>query len=135
MVCTSILSRSDGRLFNISWFRAKTKSRTVTIKDLLFADNAAMVSHQQDGLQRLMDRLSDAYAFSISQSAQRRPRLWDKVHHLTPSPPCITVYGGKLEVVHQLQYLDSNATETISLDVELSKRIGKASTTLSKLPK
>lgn len=34
-------SRSDGRLFNISRFRAKTKTRTVTIRDLLFADDAA----------------------------------------------------------------------------------------------
>ena len=53
----------------------------------------------------------------------------------TPSPPCITVNGEELEVVHQFQYLGSTTTDTLSLDVKLSKRIGKASTTLSKLTK
>ena len=49
-------SRSDDCLLNILRLHAKTKTRTVTIRDLLFADDAAIVSHQQDGLQRLMDK-------------------------------------------------------------------------------
>ena len=56
-------SRTDAHLFNISRLHAKTKTRTVTIWDLLFADNVAMVSHQQDRLQRLMDMFSDACDF------------------------------------------------------------------------
>ena len=51
----------------------------------------------------------------------------------TPSPPCITVHGEELEVVHQFQYLGSTTTDTLSLDVELNKRIGKTSTTRSEL--
>ena len=39
-------SRSDDCLFNISRLCAKTKTRTVTIRDLLFADVVAIVSHQ-----------------------------------------------------------------------------------------
>ena len=53
----------------------------------------------------------------------------------TPVPPCITVSGKELEVAHQFQYLGSTTTDTLSLDVELRKCIGKASTTLSKLTK
>ena len=53
-------SRSDKCLFNISRLHAKTKTRTVTIRDLLFADDVAVVSHQHVGLQRLMDKFSDA---------------------------------------------------------------------------
>ena len=60
MDCVYLHSRSNGYLFNISRLCTKTKTRTVTIRDLLFADDAAMVSHQQDGLQRLMDKISDA---------------------------------------------------------------------------
>ena len=52
--------RSDGSLFIISRLHAKTKTRMVTIRNLLFADGIAMISHQQDRLQGLMDRFSDA---------------------------------------------------------------------------
>lgn len=41
----------------------------------------------------------------------------------------------ELEVVYQFQYRGPTTTDTLSLDVEFSKRIGKASTTLSKLTK
>ena len=63
-------SKSDGCLFNISRLCAKTKTRTVTIRNLLFADDAAMVSHQQDRLQRLMEKFSgacDLFDLTISQ--------------------------------------------------------------------
>ena len=49
----------------------------------------------------------------------------------TPYPPVITIWKDyPLEVVHQLTYLSSTATDNLSLNVELCKRIGKASTTL-----
>ena len=125
-------SRSDGCLFNISRLCAKTKTRTVTIRDLLFADDVAMVSHQQDGLQRLMDKFSDAcYLFSLTIS-QKKTQV---IGQATSAPPCITVSGKELEVAHQFQCLGSTTTVTLSLDVELSKCIDKALTTLSKLTK
>ena len=45
----------------------------------------------------------------------------------------ITINGEDLEAVHQFQYLGSTLTDTLSLDTEINKRIGKASTTLAKL--
>ena len=130
--CVYLYSRSDGRLFNISRFSAKTKTRTVTIRDLLFADDAAMASHQQDGLQSLMDRFSDACNLFGLTISQRKTQVMGQA---TLCPSCITVNGEELEVVHQFQYLGSTTTDTLSLDVELSKGIGKTSTTLSKLIK
>ena len=125
-------SRSDVCLFNILRLCAKTKTRTVTIRDLFFADDAAMVSHQQDGLQRLMDKFSDACDLFGLTISQKKTQV---IRQATPAPPCITVSGKELEVAHQFQYLGSTTTDTLSLDVELRKCIGKASTTLSKLNK
>ncbi len=60
-------SRSDGRLFNLSRLKAKTKVREVTIRE--FADDAAVVSHTEQGLQTLMDLFSHSrkeFALTIS---------------------------------------------------------------------
>ena len=51
-------TRSDGRLFNLSRLRARTKVREVMIIDMLFADDAAIAAHTEEELQHLMDRLS-----------------------------------------------------------------------------
>ncbi|GAA6107071.1 uncharacterized protein LOC118407100 [Tachysurus ichikawai] len=53
-----IHTRTDGKLFNIARLRAKTKVTEVVIRELLFADDAALTSHTEDGLQKLVCRLS-----------------------------------------------------------------------------
>ena len=125
-------SRSDGHLFNISRLCAKTMTRRVTISNLLFADDVAMASHQLDGLQRLMAKFSDACNFFSLTISQKKTQVMGQA---TPAPPCITINEEELKVVHQFQYLGFTTTDTLLLDVELSKCIGKSSTTLSKLTK
>ena len=51
-------TRSDGRLFNLVRLRANTKVRKVLIRDMLFADDAAVATHTQKELQSLMDCFS-----------------------------------------------------------------------------
>ena len=89
-----------------------------------------MVSHQQDGIQRLIDKFSDACDFFGVTISQGKMKVMGQA---TSAPPCITVIGEELEVVHQFQYLGSTTTDTLSLAVELSNHIGKALTSLSKL--
>ena len=125
-----LYSRSNGHLFNISRLCAKTKTRAVTIRGLLFADNVAMVSHQEDGFQRVMDKFSDVCNFFSLTISQKKIQVTGQT---TPAPPCIAINVEELEVVHHFQYLGSTTTDILSLDVDLSKCIGKASTTLSKL--
>lgn len=40
-----IRTRPDGKLFNIARLRAKTKTLKVLLRELLFADDAALASH------------------------------------------------------------------------------------------
>jgi len=49
-------TRSDGRLFNLARLRAKTKVREALIRDMRFADDAAVATHTQRELQSLMDQ-------------------------------------------------------------------------------
>ena len=53
-------TRSDGNLFKLSRLRAKTRKHEKYVRDLLFADDAAITTHIQEDLQRLLDRFSDA---------------------------------------------------------------------------
>ena len=53
-------TRSDGGLYNTARLRAKTKTRTVLIRDMLYADDAAVTAHKEEHLQHLMDRFSQA---------------------------------------------------------------------------
>ena len=53
-------TRHDGKLFNLKRLRAKTKVTCVLIREMLFADDAVLVSNIKEGIQYLMDRLSKA---------------------------------------------------------------------------
>ena len=46
-----IHSRSDGGLYNAQRLKAKTKIRRVLIRELLFADDAAVTTHSEEELQ------------------------------------------------------------------------------------
>ena len=53
-------TRSDDRLFNLARLRAKTKVCNDLIRDMLFADDAAVATHTQEELQSLTDCFSQA---------------------------------------------------------------------------
>ena len=53
-------TRPDGKLFNLSRLRAKTKVCQLLVREMLFADDAGLASHTQKGLQRLVNCLPHA---------------------------------------------------------------------------
>ena len=125
-----LLTRSDGRLFNLGRLRAKTKVREALIRDMLFADDAAVTTHTQQELQARMDRFSQAYKdFGLTISLKKTNVLGQDTKEL----PAITIGDYELDVVEQFTYLGSNITDNLSLDTEIDKRIGKATTTLARL--
>ena len=64
--------RTSGGLFNHRRFNARTLTRTCIIRDLLFADDAALVATSREGAQRLMDRFSAACkAFGLTISIKK----------------------------------------------------------------
>ena len=110
-------SRSDGHLFDIARLRAKSKTRTVNIRDVLFADDAALVSHSEEGLQRLLDRFSNSCdLFGLTISLKKTQVMGQD----TPAQPFLKINGETPEVVHQFQYLGFIMTDTLSLDAGIS---------------
>ena len=125
-------TRSDGKLFNISRLKAKTKVRRKCLRDFLFADDAAFTTHSAEALQHLMNRFSEAcqdFGLSISQKKTQ------VMGQDTDSPPVFRLADQTLDVVHDFVYLGFTISDSLSLDAELDKRISKAATTMARLNK
>ena len=123
-------TRSDGRLFSLARLRAKTKVSLAMIRDMLFADDAGIASHTEEELQHLMNRLSAACKkFGLIISLQKTKILSQG----SSVEPTIKIDNYELDVVKDFPYLGSTISESLSLDSEISKRIGKAAGTLSRL--
>lgn len=93
---------------------------------MLFADSFP----PKQVLQRLINKFSHACHIFSSAFSQKKMHIMGQA---TPEHPLICVKGE--ELLHQSKYMGSIASETLPLDVELNKRIGKASTTLARLTK
>jgi hypothetical protein len=125
-----IHSRTDGSLFNIARLRAKNKVRKVLIREMLFADDAALVSHSEDGLQQLVTRLSNAcQEFGLAISLDKTKVM----AHNVDNAPAISINGHNLENVDEFTYLGSTVSSTLSLEAEVNKRIGKAVGVMARL--
>ena len=123
-------TRSDGSLFNLACLKARTKVCKALIRDMLFADDATVVTHTQRELQLLMDHFSQACKdFRLIISLKKTNVLGLDIL----APPVITIDDYELEVIHQFMYIGSTITDNLSLDPEIDKRIGKAATTLTHL--
>ena len=59
-------TRTDGSLFNLARLKAKTLITKPLIRDLLFADDAAVMAHSPEELQTLLNGLSKACSLLMS---------------------------------------------------------------------
>ena len=123
-------TRSEGKLFNLVRLKGKTKVRTVLIKETLFADEAALTSHTEEGLQQLISKFTHACnEFGLTISIKKTNVIGQDF----PAVPSININGEVLEVTDCLTYLGSTITNNLSLDAEIDKRIAKAAAVMSKL--
>ena len=97
---------------------------------MLFADDAAVMTHTQRELQLLMDHFSQACKdFRLIISLKKTNVLGQDIL----PPPVITIDDYELKAINQFMYLWSTITDNLSLDAEIDKRIRKAATTLTHL--
>ncbi|PFX11746.1 Craniofacial development protein 2 [Stylophora pistillata] len=125
-----IRSRSDGKLFHPARLRAKTKARKVAIRDLLFADDVALVAHSAEKLQLLLNQFSDACEAVRLTSSLEKTKVMSQDNAATPA---VTIEDYILEAVTQFTYLGCTTSNNNYFELEIGKRIGKAATNMAKL--
>ena len=116
-------TRSDGELYSLSRLKAKTKTREVLIRDMLFADDDALTSHKDVHLQNLMYCFTQACEGFRLTISLRKTNLMSQACEI---PPTITINNYQLDLVKEFTYLGS-------MDSEISRRIGRATPTLARL--
>ena len=98
-------TRAEGKLFNLSRLRAKTKVQLLCLRDFLVADDAAVTAHSAEDLQQLMTRFSDACQdFGLTISLKKTQVMGQD----TDSPPAISINDHEPGVIHEFVYLGSD---------------------------
>ena len=103
-------TRSDRNLFSLARLRSRTKVRTVLIREKLFADDAALVAHTEDALQRMADQFSDACKqFGLTISIKKTNVCVQDVR----ATPLIKIDSATLETVENFTYLGSTVNSCL----------------------
>ncbi|KAL8582730.1 hypothetical protein ACOMHN_051516 [Nucella lapillus] len=131
-----ITYRTDGGILNTQRLKAKTKVTKSLVRDLLYADDCAIVAHSEDDLQRLADSLSAATRhFGLTISIKKTEVIFQPSKGSTANMPEIKIDGKVLNNVDSFTYFGSSLSFSNSLDKEISNRIAKASASYGRLHK
>ena len=116
-----IQTRHNADLFNVSHFKAKTKTERILVKELLFADDSAIVAHTAEGTQALVDRFeSAARRFGLKLNIKKTECLYQpsKLVVPPPMPSDIKINNEKLVRSKNFVYLGNTISESAKLDKE-----------------
>lgn len=130
----SLRFRTSGKLFNLRRLDAKSKTFQTIIRELLYADDADLVAHSQEDIQRIMNLFSSACkAFGLTISLKKTVVMYSPPPGVPYLEPNIFVDGKRLKVVDSFEYLGSVLSRDGTLDAEIRHRISQASSAFGKL--
>ena len=99
---------------------SKTKGKKITVRDVLFADDAALLAHSAPDLKSHLNQFSSAFSdFSPTISLQNTKVLSQGT--------------GTSKMLKNFVYRDSSIASNASMDTEINCRFGKASDTFARL--
>ena len=114
--------------------KAKTKATKSLVRDLLYADDCAIVAHLKDDLQRLTNSLSVANKrFRLTISIKKTEVMFQPAKGSTANTPEIKIDGKVLNNVDSFTYLGSSLSSSNNLDGEVSNRIARTSASYGRL--
>ena len=128
--------RTDGKVFNLRRFNSKTRTSKVLIRDLLFADDCALLAHTVHDIQAITNAFArSARRFGLTISLKKAEVIYQPKPGADYTAPTITIDNNPLKVTDKFTYLGSTISQNALIDEEISARIGKASGSFGKLTK
>ena len=131
-----IQTRCGADLFNVSHFKSKSRTTRYLVREMLFADDSALVAHSASEMQLLVDRFARAAAqFRLKINIKKTECMYQpiKLLHPQPEPEVIMINQEPLVQASDFTYLGSIVSSNAKIDKELRNRIGKASTAFGNL--
>ena len=131
-----ICSRYDRGLLRTTnqHFKASTMTTFTVIRDLLFADDCALASSTEEGLQNLCDAFSSAARrFGLKISIDKTESMYQAPLGAEYVAPQINVEGKPLKAVKTFKYLGSIVSDNNSMEAEITARLAKANSAYNKL--
>ena len=131
-----IETRHAADLFNMAHFKSRTLTTKHLVREMLFADDSALVAHSAIEMQLLIDSFAKAAAqFSLKINIKKAECMYQPIKLLHPSlePEIIRINLEPLAYVTDFTYLGSTVSSTARIDKELRNRLGKASLAFGKL--
>lgn len=126
--------RTDGSLFNLRRLTAHTKTLEQVIRELLFADDAALVAHTEQALQRITTCFAEAaQLFGLEISLKKTEVLYQPPPNVQVHPPHISIGQTELKTVPQFTYLGCTITSDAKIERDIDSRLAKASSAFGRL--
>lgn len=116
-------SRLEGNLFNTWRLQAKTRVTEEAIHELQYAEDTAITSSSQHGLQHTLNAVADAYTRSGLAINVNKTEVLSVCEQLR-EPAEFTISQQPLKNIQQITYLGSLLTETCDLTNEIQRRTG-----------
>ena len=128
--------RTDGNVFNLRRLKSRIRTSKLLIKDLLFADDCALLAHTIDDIQAITNAFArSARRFGLTISLKKTEVMYQPKPGADYSAPIITIDNNPLNVVDKFTYLGSTLSQNAMIDDDVSTRIGKASASFGRLTK
>ena len=107
---------------------SKTRTSNLLIRDLLFADDCALLTYTVDDIQAITNAFArSARRFGLTISLKKTEVIYQPKPGADYTAPTITIDNNPLNVVDKFTYLGSTISQNALIDDEMSARIGKAS--------
>jgi len=128
--------RTDGNVFNLRRFQSHTKTFQGVVRDLLYADDCALIAHSLDDAQQLFDRFHAAAAcFGLTVSLKKTEVMFQPADQSAPAQPVIKAGDTTIKAVQKFCYLGSILSSDALVDDDISTRLSKASSAFGRLTK